>query len=62
MARSLFTSESVSMGHPDKVSDQIASLIWSDTLSGWPIETDSEVKSERAMEESSDRERGEREG
>ncbi len=27
MARSLFTSESVSMGHPDKVSDQISDAI-----------------------------------
>ena len=89
----VFTSESVSMGHPDKVADQIsdaildamlskdpearvacetlvttgmvvvasvshatrasastdsmasriASEIWSATLSGWPMETDSEV-------------------
>lgn len=27
MARHLFTSESVSMGHPDKVSDQVSDAI-----------------------------------
>ena len=32
MARSLFTSESVSMGHPDKVSDQISDAILDELL------------------------------
>ena len=27
MARSLFTSESVSMGHPDKVADQVSDAV-----------------------------------
>ena len=35
MARHLFTSESVTEGHPDKICDQI--------LSGCPSVTDSEV-------------------
>ena len=34
MARQLFTSESVSMGHPDKVADQISDAILDACLAG----------------------------
>ena len=36
MARQLFTSESVSMGHPDKVSDQISDAVLDACLAGDP--------------------------
>ena len=37
MAKSLFTSESVSMGHPDKVADQISDSILDALLAEDPI-------------------------
>ena len=36
MARQLFTSESVSMGHPDKVADQISDAVLDACLAGDP--------------------------
>jgi S-adenosylmethionine synthetase len=42
MSRSLFTSESVSMGHPDKMCDQISdavldAMLEQDPPRGWPV-------------------------
>lgn len=42
-ARYLFTSESVSMGHPDKVSDQISDAIVDDILANDPNPADARV-------------------
>src|SRR5678809_1184258 len=36
MARHLFTSESVSMGHPDKVADQVSDAVLDACLAGDP--------------------------
>ena len=36
MARQLFTSESVSMGHPDKVADQVSDAVLDACLAGDP--------------------------
>ncbi len=42
-ARYLFTSESVSMGHPDKVSDQISDAIVDDILANDPNPGDARI-------------------
>src|SRR5205807_493038 len=52
MARSVVTMVSQAtrlIGSADRQWSRMASLIWSATLSGWPIETDSLVKRYRSM-------------
>ena len=46
MSHHLFTSESVSEGHPDKVADQISdavldAILTQDTQAGWPVKRSS---------------------